>query len=195
MLSGIGPKEHLTHFNIPVIQDLPVGYNLQDHVAVPQTFLINESVTINEFNLMFRPRVLFDYITNGRGPLTIPGVAEGIGFVKTKYSQNDDDYPDIELVLAATGVNNDVFGFYRRVASVPDDLYQTMFGPAIGSPSFSINPILMRPKSKGRVMLKSTNPLDPPEIQMNFLDEDIDVKVLVEGMKMVSYHLQVNPCL
>jgi len=31
MLSGIGPKEHLKHHGIPVIQDLPVGKTLLDH--------------------------------------------------------------------------------------------------------------------------------------------------------------------
>ncbi|XP_028164884.1 uncharacterized protein LOC114356010 [Ostrinia furnacalis] len=32
MLSGVGPKEHLSSFNIPVVSDLPVGQNLQDHI-------------------------------------------------------------------------------------------------------------------------------------------------------------------
>ena len=31
MLSGVGPASHLRHHGIPVLADLPVGYNLQDH--------------------------------------------------------------------------------------------------------------------------------------------------------------------
>lgn len=34
MLSGVGPKKHLKSKGIEVISDLPVGQNLQDHVAV-----------------------------------------------------------------------------------------------------------------------------------------------------------------
>jgi choline dehydrogenase len=32
--SGIGPKEDLEKLNIPVVSDLPVGKNLQNHVSV-----------------------------------------------------------------------------------------------------------------------------------------------------------------
>jgi len=34
MLSGIGPKEELDKWNIPVLKEAQVGYNLQDHVSV-----------------------------------------------------------------------------------------------------------------------------------------------------------------
>ena len=32
MLSGVGPKEHLKKFGIPLVADLPVGDNHQDHI-------------------------------------------------------------------------------------------------------------------------------------------------------------------
>lgn len=34
MLSGIGPRKELKKHNIPVLRDLPVGRNLQDHVGM-----------------------------------------------------------------------------------------------------------------------------------------------------------------
>jgi len=47
MLSGIGPKNHLMEMGIPVLADLDVGKNLQDHVGLGGlTFLINKEVII-----------------------------------------------------------------------------------------------------------------------------------------------------
>ncbi|XP_005175401.3 glucose dehydrogenase [FAD, quinone]-like [Musca domestica] len=40
MLSGVGPKDHLGSLKIPVIHDLPVGKNLQDHMVVIMFFRI-----------------------------------------------------------------------------------------------------------------------------------------------------------
>jgi len=47
MLSGIGPKDHLTEMGIPIIADLDVGKNLQDHIGLGGfTFLIDREVII-----------------------------------------------------------------------------------------------------------------------------------------------------
>jgi len=86
MLSGIGPKDHLTSLGIPVIEDLPVGYNLQDHVSMSGlTFLVNESVTLNVARVASLAN-FFDYLIQGTGPLTSPGGAEALAFINTKTS-------------------------------------------------------------------------------------------------------------
>lgn len=50
MLSGVGPRADLEQHKIPVIQDLKVGHNLQDHIGLGGlTFLINkeDSITLD----------------------------------------------------------------------------------------------------------------------------------------------------
>lgn len=47
MLSGIGPREHLQRIGIPVLQNLRVGDNLQDHVGMfGLTFIVDKPVAI-----------------------------------------------------------------------------------------------------------------------------------------------------
>ena len=42
-------------------------------------------------------------------------------------------------------------------------------------------PLLMRPKSSGRISLKSSDPQDYPLIQPNYLKHPDDIKILIEG--------------
>ena len=94
MLSGVGPKEHLKSLNIDVIEDLPVGYNLQDHVSMSAlTFLVNESVTIVEPRLASNLVNTLDYFVKGTGPLTVPGGAECLAFVDTKQASPERHLP------------------------------------------------------------------------------------------------------
>lgn len=108
MLSGIGPKSHLESLNINVIEDLPVGYNLQDHVSMSAlTFLVNESVTIVEPRLVSNLANTVDYFVKGTGPLTVPGGAECLAFIDTKQ-----DYP---VASSKFQVNNSNFRNEKRL--------------------------------------------------------------------------------
>lgn len=49
MLSGIGPKEVLTHLGITTLVDLPsVGQNLTDHPLIQTHFLVNSTKTFDD---------------------------------------------------------------------------------------------------------------------------------------------------
>lgn len=86
MLSGVGPRENLEEVGIEVIQDLKVGYNLQDHVSLPGlVFTVNKPITIIDTELR-NPIYFAQYLFGNRGPLTLPGGAEGVAFMKTSNS-------------------------------------------------------------------------------------------------------------
>lgn len=53
---------------------------------------------------------------SGQGPLTMPGGATGLAFVRTKFSQDlDETRPDIELVMGAGSLAGDRIGILRSL--------------------------------------------------------------------------------
>ncbi|KYM82658.1 Glucose dehydrogenase [acceptor] [Atta colombica] len=234
MLSGIGPKEHLNSLGIDVIEDLPVGFNLQDHVSMSAlTFLVNESVTIIEPRLVSNPVNFVKYLTEGNGPLTIPGGAEALAFVNTKtnnymkktqkekskfnYIQrvnthkydkqytvpnitsitisrnkiypntnklSENDFPDVELVLGASSLAGDVSGSYRSLLGLTEEFYMEVYGDYKGFDSFMIVPVLLQPKSRGRLTLRSSDPGDSPIVDINYYGHEDDLNTMVQAIKI-----------
>ncbi|GBO46736.1 hypothetical protein AVEN_78821-1 [Araneus ventricosus] len=69
MLSGIGPKEHLQKLKIPVVVDLPVGNNFQEHPASLLPYQLDPAILTVEQKLT-NLRYLEEYISNRTGILT-----------------------------------------------------------------------------------------------------------------------------
>ncbi|XP_016951578.1 glucose dehydrogenase [FAD, quinone] [Drosophila biarmipes] len=184
MLSGVGPREHLDEHNIPVVQDLPVGYNLQDHITLNGlVFVVNDS-TVNDARLL-NPSDIFRYIFAGQGPYTIPGGAEAFAFVRTPSSSFAKDYPDMELVLGAGSLSGDRFGTMRNLLGITDEFYDYMFGDLQNKETFGLVPVLLRPKSRGRISLRSRNPFHWPRMEPNFMQHPDDVRAMIEGIEMI----------
>ncbi|KAL0130223.1 hypothetical protein PUN28_002068 [Cardiocondyla obscurior] len=182
MLSGIGPREHLTEFGIPVLSDLRVGDNLQDHVGLGGlTFVVNESITLMKERFQ-TISVMFEYIARERGPLTTPGV-EALAFLNTKYADKSGDYPDVQFHFAPSSINSDGDQI-KKILGLRDRVYNTMYKPLQNIETWSILPLLLRPKSSGWIRLKSRNPLVQPNINPNYFTHKEDMDVLVEGIKL-----------
>ena len=182
MLSGIGPREHLSEHRIPVIQDLKVGHNLQDHVGVGGLmFLVNEEISSIESKITNISYIL-EYAMSGDSPLSTIATVEGTCFINTKYANASDDFPDIQLHFMSSGPNTEIF---REDRGLTREFYDAVYGNLTGSGSWSAFPALLRPKSRGVVKLRSKNPFDHPLIYPNYFKEPEDMATLVEGAKFV----------
>lgn len=184
MLSGIGPKAELNKHKIPLIKELQVGENMQDHIGLGGlTFMVNQpvSLVVNRFQSV---STVLQYAVFGQGPLTILGGVEGLGFVNTKYANASDDFPDIEFHFISGSTNSDGGTQLRQAHGLTQRFYDAVFGPINNKDVWSIIPMLLRPRSVGSIKLRSNNPFDYPYIYPNYFKDDFDAKTLVEGVKI-----------
>ena len=167
MLSGVGAKAELEHFDIDCKHDLPgVGKNLQDHLIYAVSALSTEQVGQNHStSTLGQLRGLFDYLVRRRGVFNL-GPLESVAFGSTSASPDRVDY---QFQFTATQIGDDY----------STDMYDLRTFPR--EDGFTILPTLLRPKSRGYLRLKSADPFDYPAIQPNLLQEESDRRVLVEA--------------
>lgn len=190
MLSGIGPKEHLSKFDIPVLRDLKVGENLQDHVGMGGlTFLVNKPISIVQDRFQAFPMTM-QYVMKQKGPMTTLGGVEGLGFVNTYLGNKS--WPDIQFHMAPASINSDAGARVRKVLGLTDHLYNTVYKPIANKDVWTLMPLLLRPRSRGWVRLRSKNPFDYPSINANYFEDPFDIKTLVEGAKIAIRISEAN---
>nr|NVI72511.1 putative glucose dehydrogenase [Cucujiformia] len=182
MLSGIGPRSQLEKFNIPTLKNLSVGENLQDHVAMGGlTFLVDKPISIVQNRFQAFPMTM-QYVLNEKGPMSTLGGVEGLAFVNTRFGNRS--WPDIQFHMAPASINSDGGAKVRTVLGLTDHLYNTVYKPISNKDSWTLMPLLLRPKSRGWVRLQSKNPLAAPLINANYFDDPSDINTLIEGAKI-----------
>ena len=168
MLSGIGDADDLRAQGIEALVHLPgVGRNLQDHVSIGLGYARK---TPGPFSHMMRADRIAREIA--RAYLLGTGFATNLpwgmmGFLKTRP---DLEIPDIQVLFhgAPAGAHP-----WMRPFSPP-------FADAFGS-----RVVLLRPKSRGWLKLKSRDPKAAVAIHQNFLAEPEDWQVLRDGIRAV----------
>jgi len=175
MLSGIGPGRHLQEHGIAVVADLPgVGENLHDH---PYTTCTYRTAPENSLNRQLRGlRVLghaITYYLAKRGPLT-NGASQATALARGLL---DAPCPDLQIVFRPMS------HVYDRSARIsPDPIPRVTGGVAY-----------VRPKSRGRLLLKSSDPHQAPALYPNYLAEASDEEGLLAGVKWVRRIFQTEP--
>ncbi|XP_049839992.1 glucose dehydrogenase [FAD, quinone]-like isoform X1 [Schistocerca gregaria] len=190
-LSGVADAGQLRRLRIPPLVHAPgVGRNLQDHVCLAGTvFTMHPPAGQYPVGPAFVvPRILtlsalINFAVNNSGPFYALPECEAMAFISTKYSNASTDWPDVQLFLASYGDNTDGGLFGKRAAGLHDDVYAAVFEPVLYRDSYSVLPLVLRPRSRGAVTLRSRDPLQLPRVVPNYFQDPHDLRVLVEGMK------------
>lgn len=182
MLSGIGNVKYLLKNNIKPLIHLPgVGENLQDHVAFGgNPFLYEEDESLGlKMETVFSDETIKSFTEDHQGLLYNLPECEVLGFVKTKYANKSEDFPDIQIFMGAFAYNSDGGLFAKRDLRLDDNMFATVYEDILYQPAYSAVPMLLRPKSKGYIRLKNNDPYSKPLIYPKYFDHPDDIKVLV----------------
>ncbi|XP_068992531.1 glucose dehydrogenase [FAD, quinone] isoform X3 [Neodiprion pinetum] len=185
MLSGIGPRDHLKGLKIKVVQNLPVGQNLVDHILTGLDLVVlNTTLPLNILNVL-NPLSAFNYFFHGKGPWTSAGI-EVVGTLHSTKSNRKLDPPDIQLMVMPVGISQDGGIALRKIMGISDEVFRDYFSPLTHETAVSILPVLLHPKSSGEIRLQSSDPAAPPIIDPKYLSVQEDVEVLIDGIQFVK---------
>ena len=144
---------------VPVRHELRgVGENLQDHPFITCLFELGDEDTLYGAD---QPKPMAEWVLRRSGPLTSTA-AEVVAFVRTRAG------------LPAADIQFHIGALY----------YEDHGAAEFEGHCATIAPVLVSPRSRGRVWLRSADPRDKPRILTNSLAERDDVDSLVAGMRL-----------
>ena len=171
MLSGIGPAGELKQQGIKAVVDLAgVGKNLQDHPAVHVTTELSQPLTIFGASQEQVGKWIGEFKTNKSGPFS-SNLFESGAFVKVRESET---IPDTQLIFAPIALS--------PIRDVDPDRH-----------GFSCAVVPLRPQGRGEVTLASSDPLDRPVLNPKYLENQDDMGMMVEGIKLARRLLKTKP--
>ncbi|XP_045201417.2 glucose dehydrogenase [FAD, quinone]-like [Mercenaria mercenaria] len=181
MLSGIGPKKHLDSLNINVIKDLPVGKNLQDHLFILYPSDVNKTLEVLRKSQVESVLPIVKYLLFKTGSLSTTGLI-GTAFIKSEEQLKK--YPDIQFHIGAGQPNLEHF-------KINGTFLRNVYNKELKE-GFTLIPILLHPRSRGTITLKSSDPFDYPDIDPNYLDHREDMEVFKRAIKISEKLLETD---
>ncbi|MGA2817159.1 MAG: choline dehydrogenase [Xanthobacteraceae bacterium] len=162
LLSGIGPAAELRSLGVRVALDLPgVGKNLQDHLNVNIVQRATKGVTLD---------------SKGRGLGTIPVALE---FLLYKTGPGTSNVAEAgAFAISNLGAATPDIQYHFIPAQVVNHARTPMDGDGV-----TLHACCLRPQSCGEIRLASTDPLQPPVMDPNYLAADYDLRILIEGIR------------
>ncbi|EDW06812.1 glucose dehydrogenase [FAD, quinone] [Drosophila mojavensis] len=186
MLSGIGPEDNLRAIGLPVVQALPVGKLLYDHMChFGPTFVTNTTGQTIFASSLTLPALKDFLLGRADTRLSSIGGVETLTFIKIPAAQTPHDQPDIELIQVAGSLASDDGTGLTHGANFKNEIYEKMYRHLAWhhQDHFTFLVMQFKPQSVGRLWLHTRNPLEWPRIDPKYFTVEEDVEQLLEGIK------------
>lgn len=162
MLSGIGDPDELSEVGIETQVKLRgVGKNLQDHHEVPVF-----ATTHRKIGYFGEDRGLKMLVNGLQYLLFRSGPVSTIGVEATAFVMPDETGDPV-----------------MQMFCIPSAYLDRDIGGVKPKPGVTLNALLLRPKARGWVRLRSSDPRDLPLIHPNFLGHPDDLELEIAGLK------------
>ena len=162
-LSGIGDAETLQSAGLDVVHNLPgVGQNLQDHLEFYFQYRCKKPITLNGKLGLFSKFLIGSRWFFFKSGLGATNHFESCGFIR---SQPGLAFPDIQYHFLPAAMR------YDGQAAFDGHGFQLHVGHN-------------KPKSRGRVVIKSPDPKDKPSILFNYLQHPDDVEGFRQSVRL-----------
>lgn len=188
LLSGVGPRSQLEAFNIPLVADLPVGENLEDHMMLwAPEFTVREGtgVTLPVVESFVEE---FKYKMFGSGVHAAGCAMDGNSFYFVPHQRKDEQYAHLQHLFFPflIGEHEHRYNGFQHYLNMRPDIMKAVHGGSEGQEGMIMLISLLHPRSKGSIRLKSADPFEYPEIEPNYLGDMDDVKTMIEGVRMAQ---------
>jgi len=162
-ISGVGDPAHLGRIGVETRHALPgVGQNLRDHYAVRMVAEVNIPTINQKVRGLALVGEIAKYFT---GQASILGLCPSLVHC---FWKSHDAVQGNDLQMTFTPAS-----YKEGVQSQLDEFS-----------GVTCAPWQQRPESSGHLLARSGNPFEPPEIQPNYLSDEMDRQVLLGGMRL-----------
>ncbi|KUM61765.1 hypothetical protein ACN42_g5339 [Penicillium freii] len=199
LYSGVGPKDVLSDAGVDLVSELPgVGQHLQDHFSAT----VKWSTNVDTAGSIF--------YNNGKDkndPKYLTYIDSAVAYVNATaiYGSKVDEYESkflasIDQYAPNTTYDDGVVSGYKAICNTTSKIFETptgqielLFMNSDANGDIGITAALQHPFSHGRIYINSSNPMDFPVIDPNYMSNPADAEILLAGIKLARQLGQTSP--
>lgn len=132
----------------------------------------------------------YEYLSRRTGPFSTHGFTVS-GFLKTKHSL--DERPDIQIFsFVISAKDTEATAKFGAAFGLTDETIQSLQQMSKEEDVIMTFPVLGRPRSKGKILLSSSNPSDYPKIYAGYFTDKEDMDAMLEGVEAAAGIMQTD---